>query len=283
MFRNIRSPFRRREQAALRRCVQAEPTAGGIGAPHPIRVNLRARRLTVILASLDVSIVIPAYNEARRLPATLQGWRHFLRQQSYSAELLVVDDGSRDDTADVAEPDADRVLRLGQNQGKGGAVRAGMLAATGDVRGYADADMNIDPSHLNEALMRLKNGADVVIGLRNLSEYATAERPSRLIAGGLVQLTRRTLVLRGIRDTQCGFKFFQQDVARGVFERCRIRSFAFDIEVLFVARKLGARIVEMPITTTYRAESTFTVRRHLPRFLADVVQIRRNDLAGLYR
>ncbi len=232
---------------------------------------------------MDVSIVIPAYNEARRLPATLHGWRTFLGQQSYSAELLVVDDGSRDDTADVAESGADRVLRLDQNQGKGGAVRSGMLAAQGDVRGYADADMNVHPSHLNEALARLNSGADVVIGSRNLSEYATAEGPSRLIAGGLVQLTRRTLVLRGIRDTQCGFKFFQQDIARRVFERCRIRSFAFDIEVLFVARKLGVHIVEMPVTTSYRAESSFTVRRHLPRFLGDVVQIRRNDLAGLYR
>ena len=110
-----------------------------------------------------------------------------------------------------------------------------------------------------------------------------AEGVSRLLAGGLVQVTRRALVLRGVRDTQCGFKFFRRHVGRPVFERSRIRSFAFDVEALFLARKLGARIVELPVSTVYRPESTFDVRRHLPRFLADVVQIRRNDLAGLYR
>jgi glycosyltransferase involved in cell wall biosynthesis len=231
---------------------------------------------------LDVSIVIPAYNEERRLPATLRGWASFLDQQPYLAEVVVVDDGSRDNTAAVAEADAGRVIRLSPNRGKGGAVRAGMLVASGNVIGYADADMNVDPTHLTGALALLDGGADVVIGSRQLSEYASAEGPSRLIAGGLVQVTRRALVLRGIRDTQCGFKFFDREIGQRIFERCRIRSFAFDIEVLFIARKLGARIAELPVRTTFHAESTFTVRRHLPRFLEDVVQIRRNDLAGLY-
>ena len=232
---------------------------------------------------MDVSIVIPAYNEARRLPATLDGWRLFLGQQPYAAELLVVDDGSRDDTAIVAEVGADRVVRLQPNQGKGGAVRAGMLEAAGDVIGYADADMNVDPAYLNQALERLRAGADVVIGSRALNQYAAAEGASRLMAGGVVQVTRRTLVLPTLRDTQCGFKFFTRDIGRRTFERCRIRSFAFDIEALFVARKLGARIEELPVRTTFHDESTFSVRRHLPRFLRDIVQIRRNDLAGLYR
>lgn len=175
------------------------------------------------------------------------------------------------------------MLRQRPNRGKGGAVRAGVLAAVGDVVGYVDADMNVAPAYLGTALQRIRDGADVVIGSRELSEYASAEGPLRLLAGGVVQVTRRTLVLPVLRDTQCGFKFFRRAVARRVFERCRINSFAFDIEVLFVARKLGARIVEMPVSTSYRAESTFDVRRHLPRFLADIVRIRRNDLAGCYR
>jgi glycosyltransferase involved in cell wall biosynthesis len=230
-----------------------------------------------------VSVVIPAYNEERRLPATLDGWRRFLSHQSYSAELLVVDDGSRDGTAGVAEALGVPVLRLQHNQGKGAAVRAGMLRAVGEVIGYADADMNVDPAYLSPALSLVADGADVVIGSRALAEYAFAEGVSRLLAGGLVQVTRRALVLRGVRDTQCGFKFFRRHVGRAVFERSRIRSFAFDVEALFLARKLGARIVELPVSTVYRPESTFDVRRHLPRFLADVVQIRHNDLAGLYR
>lgn len=231
---------------------------------------------------MDVSVVIPAYNEERRLPATLRGWQRFLSQQPYAAEVLVVDDGSHDGTAAVAQAAGVQVLRLGHNLGKGGAVRAGMLQAAGDVIGYVDADLNVDPAYLNQVLSQLAGGAEVVIGSRALADYASAEGLTRLLAGGLVQIARRALVLPILRDTQCGFKFFQRTVAQAVFERCRVRSFAFDIEVLFVAHKLGARIVELPVRTAYRAESTFDVRRHLPTFLADIVQIRRNDLAGRY-
>ncbi len=176
-----------------------------------------------------------------------------------------------------------RVIRLDPNRGKGAAVRAGVLAAEGDVIAYADADMNVAPSHLGSALELIERGAALVAGQRNLAEYAAAEGPVRLLAGGLVQLTRRLLVMSSVRDTQCGFKVFRRDLAMAVFRRTRINSFAFDIEVLFVARRLGARVVEMPVTTTYRSESTFSVRRHLPRFLRDIAQIRLNDVAGRYR
>ena len=231
---------------------------------------------------MDVSIVIPAYNEARRLPGTLAGWQDFLGGQPYSWELLVVDDGSRDTTAAVAEAAGAGVVRLRQNQGKGGAVKAGVLAANGQTIGHADADMNVAPAYLGQALRLLQNGADLVVGRRDLSQYAMAEGPIRLLAGGLVQITRRAVVMSSIRDTQCGFKVFRRNLARAVFSRTRVRSFAFDIEALFIARKLGARIVEMPVSTTYRAESTFNVQKHLPIFLRDIVQIRLNDLAGRY-
>jgi dolichyl-phosphate beta-glucosyltransferase len=230
----------------------------------------------------DVSIVIPAYNEARRLPTTLDGWQEFLGGQAYTWEILVVDDGSRDTTATVAEAAGARVLRLAQNQGKGGAVKAGVLAAEGQTIVYADADMNVAPTHLAEALALLESGADLIVGRRDLSEYAMAEGPVRLVAGGVVQITRRLLVMSSIRDTQCGFKVFRRELARAIFTRTRVRSFAFDIEALFLARKLGARIVEMPVTTTFRADSTFNVRKHLPIFLHDIVQIRLADLAGHY-
>jgi dolichyl-phosphate beta-glucosyltransferase len=231
---------------------------------------------------MHVSIVIPAYNEARRLPATLAAWQTFLANQPYQAEVILVDDGSSDATSDVGRAGGARVETLRPNQGKGGAVRAGMLLATGAFAGYADADLNIDPSHLTAALRRLESDADVVVGSRNLSEYATSEGAARLLAGGLVQVTRRTLVLPTIRDTQCGFKVFRRELARTIFSMTRVRSFAFDIEVLFLARKLGARIVEMPVATTFREQSTFNVRKHLPIFLRDIVKIRMDDLAGRY-
>lgn len=233
---------------------------------------------------MDVSVVIPAYNEARRLPVTLAGWHLYLSSQPFSSEVIVVDDGSRDATSEVATEAGARVLALRPNRGKGGAVKAGVLAAMGAAIACVDADLNIAPEHLGVALNLIDEGADLVAGQRDLSEYASAEGPVRIAAGGLVQLTRRTLVrdISGIRDTQCGFKVFRHDLARAVFSRTRISSFAFDIEVLFVARKLGARIVEMPVRTTYRDESTYNVRKHLPQFLRDIVQIRRNDRAGLY-
>ncbi len=296
--------------------------------------------------------MIPAYNEARRLPATLAGWREFLGAQPYTWELLVVDDGSMDATSDVATAAGARVLRLKPNQGKGGAVRAGVLAAAGEFIAYADADMNVAPAHLQQALRWLepadtspdqadsnlqqasrwleadaapaatrgahdthpqkslrrlevvggagdssklpnlqrdqrqlggRSVADLVAGRRDLAQYAAAEGPIRLLAGGLVQLTRRVVVMSAIRDTQCGFKIFRRELGWAIFTRARVRSFAFDIEVLFLARKLGARIVELPVSTTYHPESTFSVRRHLPLFLKDIVQIRLNDLRGRYR
>jgi glycosyltransferase involved in cell wall biosynthesis len=234
-------------------------------------------------STVDVSIVIPAYNEARRLPRTLAGWHAYLAEQPFSAEVLVVDDGSADDTSQVADAGGARVLRLQPNRGKGGAVRAGVLAASGQTIAYVDADMNVDPRHLSSALRLIEQGADLVAGQRELSEYAAAEGPVRLLAGGLVQVTRRALVMSAIADTQCGFKVFTRQIGQAVFRRATISSFAFDIEVLFIARRLGARIELLPVRTTYQPESTFSVRRHLPLFLHDIVQIRLNAMAGRYR
>jgi glycosyltransferase involved in cell wall biosynthesis len=232
--------------------------------------------------AVKASVVIPAYNEARRLPATLQGWTTFLGGQPFDSELIVVDDGSRDATAEVAAAGGAKVISLKPNRGKGGAVKAGMLEASGDAVSYVDADMNISPQYLVPALGLLDGYADLVAGQRDLSGYASDEGPLRVIAGGIVQVTRRALVISSIRDTQCGFKVFRRPLAQAVFRQTQITSFAFDIEVLFLAKKLGARIAPMPVTTVFRDESTFNVRKHLPRLLRDIVQIRLNDLSGQY-
>lgn len=237
---------------------------------------------------MDVSIVIPAYNEAGRLPATLDAWRAFLTDARLDAEIVVADDGSRDQTPDLVRAAATedprvRLVRLERNEGKGGAVRAGMLAARGDHRFYVDADLNVDPSHLHPALARLRADADVVVGRRSLSEYASEEKSvARVAAGALVQITRRLLVLPTIADTQCGFKGFRAATAERVFGAALVRSFAFDIEALFLARRGGARIVEIPVSVTFRDQSTYDLRRHLPPFLRDIVRIRVNALRGRY-
>jgi dolichyl-phosphate beta-glucosyltransferase len=241
---------------------------------------------------VEVSVVIPAYNEEERLPLTLAGWADFLRRQTYLAELLVVDDGSQDGTSRVVQDfaagaegsPAVRLLTHVRNQGKGGAVRTGMLSAAGAYAFYVDADLNIAPGYLVPALRLLSGGYDVVAGQRRLRDYAATERSlGRLTAGALVQVTRRVLLLTGVRDTQCGFKGFRRATARAIFRRTRVRSFAFDVEVLYLARQLRARIATLPVEVTFRAGSSFDLRKHLRPFLRDIVRIRRDALAGYYR
>lgn len=238
---------------------------------------------------MDLSIVVPAYNEERRLTPTLQGWAAWMDGFDGSVELVVSDDGSRDGTADLvaaagARDPRIRLNRLPENRGKGGAVRSGMLAAVGDYRFYMDADMNIAPSHVEPALAMLRAGvADMVTGKRSLAAYAETERSfSRLAAGAAVQATRRGLLLPVIRDTQAGFKGFTALWAKRVFSKATVDGFAFDIEVLYLARRLGARIVEMPVEVEFRDESTFDVSTHLRPFLGDIWRVRKNAWRGRY-
>ena len=238
---------------------------------------------------MDLSIVVPAYNEERRLQPTLDGWAAWMDGFAGSVELVVSDDGSSDGTAALVESAAGRdsrirLNRLPENRGKGGAVRSGMLAATGEYRFYVDADMNIAPFHMDPALALLRSGvADVITGKRSLAAYADTERSAaRLAAGAAVQATRRLLVLPVISDTQAGFKGFTAAWARRVFEKTTVDSFAFDIEVLYLARRMGARIAEMPVSVEFRDESTFDVGTHLPPFIEDIWRIRMNAWRGRY-
>ncbi len=236
-----------------------------------------------------LSVVLPAYNEEARLPATLAAWSEFLAAQPYRWELVVADDGSRDGTAAAADDFASGhpgvcVVRLPQNRGKGGAVREGVLAARGDVILFADADLGIPAHFAAAALATIDAGADVATGERSLRTYASEERSvTRLLAGLAVQISRRVLALTFVRDSQCGFKAFRRGAANAIFSRALIDSFAFDIEVLYLARRLGYRVRPFPVEMAFRAGSTYDVRTHLPRFLADIARVRANAFRGRYR
>lgn len=235
-----------------------------------------------------LSVVLPAYNEEARLPATLAAWSSYLTEQPYASEIVVADDGSRDGTVAAAEAFAAthpnvRVLRLQPNRGKGSAVRQGVLAAEGEVILFADADLGVPAHFAQVALMTIDGGADVATGGRSLRTYATEERSiARLLAGLAVQISRRALGLTYVRDSQCGFKAFRRDIAGAIFRRATIDSFAFDIEALFLARRLGAVVQTFPVEVSFQAGSTFDVRKHLPRFLKDIWRVRVNALRGIY-
>jgi dolichyl-phosphate beta-glucosyltransferase len=195
-----------------------------------------------------LSLVIPAYNEEKRLPVALARIADWLgsRSPSLSAEVLVVDDGSSDRTAAVAEKTAQglglssRVIRLPQNLGKGAAVRAGVLEAAGDQVLVTDADLS---TPIEEVDKLLAAGAPVAIGSRGVDTTLVKQRQSlfRVASGRTFNLVVRLFVVSGIRDTQCGFKLFRRD-ARATVDR-----FAFDVEALLLARRLGFPIAEVPV------------------------------------
>ncbi len=206
------------------------------------------------MPSPALSLVIPAFNEEKRLPVALARIAEWLRSHTppLASEVLVVDDGSSDRTAAVAEKTAAglglsfRVIRLPENRGKGAAVRAGVLEATGAHVLVTDADLSTPIEELDKLLSA---GAPVAIGSRGVDTTLVKERQSlfRVASGRVFNLLVRLLVVSGIRDTQCGFKLFSRDAAREVFSRATVDRFAFDVEALLLARRLGYRIAEVPV------------------------------------
>lgn len=213
-----------------------------------------------------LSIVIPAYREEERLPASLARISEFLRSEPGLAgtEVIVVDDGSPDRTGDMAAEEGRRlglalkVIRLSENRGKGFAVRTGVLAASGDAILVSDADLS---TPIEEWRKLAGAGAPIAIGSRAVDESTVKVRQSlyRQAVGRLFNRLVRLLVVPGIADTQCGFKLFCRDAALAVFPRLAIDRFAWDVEALGVARKLGYPVAEVPVLWFNSADSRVTL------------------------
>ena len=231
--------------------------------------------------------MIPAYNEAGRLPASLNQVTAYLAAQPYTSEILVVDDGSADGTADAAEAFVARhaglqVLRE-PHRGKGGAVKAGMLAATGQHIMFADADFSMPVADLAKFLPVLRGAYDVAIASREGPGARRFNEPEyRHMMGRVYNLIVRIFALGGLQDTQCGFKCFRQEVARRVFPLQTMDGWGFDVEVLFIARKHGLRITEVSIDWYYGASSKVSPIRDTIRMFREVFEVRWNDLRGRY-
>jgi len=232
-----------------------------------------------------LSIVIPAFNEARRLPRTLTRIAEFVSGWEPSHEILVVDDGSSDGTAECAIQTLKSVqlVRNQANRGKGHAVRRGMLAARGERRLITDADLSTPIEDLPRLAARLDEGCDVAIGSRAVpgARIEVHQPRYRESAGRVFNLLARGLLVPGLQDTQCGFKLFTGAAACVAFQPARLSGFCFDVEVLFIARRRGLRIAEVPVTWQNDAATRVTTLRGLLAF-ADLLRIRVNAWAGRY-
>ncbi|HZX50336.1 MAG TPA: dolichyl-phosphate beta-glucosyltransferase [Candidatus Paceibacterota bacterium] len=241
------------------------------------------------MAETKLSVIIPAYNEESRLPKTLQAVYAYFQKQNYVYEILVVSDGSKDHTVEVAQEMAQkipglRVIAEQENRGKGYAVRKGILEAKGEYRVFTDADNSTSIEHVERMWIEFKKGAEVVIGSRDIKGAKRTVRQSlvREKLGDIFNLMVQMLSgLWGIWDTQCGFKGFSAKAAQEIFAKTTVNRWAFDVEVLVIAKKLGYPIQEIPVVWVNDAESKVRFSGML-KMLVEVLQISIGKVLGKY-
>lgn len=233
-----------------------------------------------------LSIVIPAYNESERIVPTIGAIASYVCSLGRPWELLIADDGSKDDTVALCN-DLElvnmHVLIAPQNGGKGSAVRRGMLAARGQVVLFADADNSTPIEELGPMLAKIDEGYDVVVGSRAASGAQEAHRSllRRTMSATLRGMIRPIFNLR-VSDTQCGFKLFRQPAAQRLFTAQTIQGFSFDLEILYLASKWGYKIAEQPVAWVDAPGSKVDSAKEIKRFLKDMARIKRNDFQGVY-
>ena len=239
------------------------------------------------MSGCHLSVVIPAYNEESRLPETLAATAEFLSAKPYEWEIIVADDGSEDATASIVQSFHEtnpfvKLLEL-PHRGKGGAVKQGMLAARGEYRFLCDADLSMPIEFLDRLLPPTAPAVEIVIGSRESAGARRIGEPRRRwLMGRVFNGMTRVLATPGIADTQCGFKVFNADAARSLFPRQTLDGFAFDAEILFLARKRGYAMAEVGIDWHYRAESKVRPFRDGWRTVRDLLIIRWRWATGRY-
>ena len=236
-----------------------------------------------------LSVIIPAYNEEKRLPQTLREIDKYLREQNYESEILVVSDGSKDKTVEVAKDLTSeiknlRVIDFKENKGKGFGVKEGMLKAEGEYRLFTDADSSTSIDQVEKMWPYLKEGFDIVIGSRDIKgAILDPSQPwQRRFTGEAFKLVRKIIVgPLEIEDSQCGFKCFSKKAAENIFPKCLISRFSFDAEILILAKKLGYKIKEIPVYWKNDLASKVKFKSMLKMAL-DLVKIRWNLISGKY-
>jgi len=226
-------------------------------------------------------VVVPAYNEEDRIHPSLERIAEYYGAQDYPWDVTVVSDGSKDSTNRIVEefccthPNF-RLIAYTPNRGKGYAVRKGVLEAAGDWILFCDADIATPQEETEKLLAHMHDGADVAIGSRPLRESKLEVRQPwyREFLGRCFNKAVQTLAIKGIDDTQCGFKMFTRAAAQDIFARCKLDGFSFDFEALMIARDLGYRIDEVPIRWSHQEGSKVVLMRDGPRMLRDLVKLR---------
>ena len=236
----------------------------------------------------ELSIVIPSYNEELRLPVTLAQIASYLRESGRSAEVIVVDDGSKDRTSAVAESfkkeiPSLRVISNGENRGKGYSVRHGMQEARGRIVLFTDADLSAPIEEAEKLLPAMENN-DVAIGSRAMdrSLISVHQSPFREFAGIVFNTVVRVILRLPFVDTQCGFKAFRRESCRIIFEQQTIERFGFDPELLYLARHHGLRAVEIPVRWAHSPATKVSMLRDSLQMFADVFIISWNSVKGRY-
>jgi dolichyl-phosphate beta-glucosyltransferase len=233
-----------------------------------------------------LSIIIPAHNEQNRLPGTLEKIFRFLEQQTFTFEVIVVENESIDQTYEIAQQFAGqhvnlRVLR--SKKGKGAAVQHGMLSATGEYRFMCDADLSMPVEELVKFIPPKLQDFDIAIASREAKGAVRYNEPSYRHWGGRgINFLIQTLILPGLNDTQCGFKCFRARVAEDVFHRQTLLGWSFDIELLYIARRHGYRITEIPIHWYHFSDSKVSALRDAVKRIQDIFCIHANARRGLY-
>src|SRR6202795_2899101 len=240
-------------------------------------------------STLTYSIIIPAYNESGRIRPTLDEWLRYVQQRHWEAEILVVDDGSRDDTREVVREygKAHSQILLVENPGNRGkvySVRNGMLHARGDICLFTDADLSSPIAEAEKLFDAIADGADIAIGSRWLrSDLQTERQPLyRQAFGRIFNLVLRVILGLRFSDTQCGFKAFRRDAAQRIFPLQKIERWGFDPEILFLARRAGLRVEEVPVLWAHSEGTRLYPFRDGLRMFVEVLRIRWYAMTGEY-
>jgi dolichyl-phosphate beta-glucosyltransferase len=237
-----------------------------------------------------LSVIIPAYNEEKRIPRTLAEIDKYLKNQNFDYEIIVVNDGSKDKTGEVVRGMSSLIKNLRlidnkKNHGKGYVVRQGMLQAQGEYRLFTDADNSTSIDQVEKMWPEFKKGYEIIIGSRDI-KGAVLDPPQpflrQAILGEGFKLFRKIIIgLWRIQDTQCGFKCFTKESAENIFPKCQIDRFAFDPEILIIAKKLGYKIKETPIYWKNDPESKVKFKSMI-KMATDLIKIRLNLIKGIY-